>query len=138
MTETEAYIKKEEGYRPHIYRCTAGARTIGIGYNLDAGMPEDEAEALLHIRVEKLRRQIRAALPWFDDLNEARQAALLSMGYQMGFDGLMKWRRTLGLIQAGKYDEAAQEMTKSRWYGQTPPRARRTCYMVSFGKFPVW
>ena len=42
--KTAAYIEQEEGYSPHTYRCTGGALTIGIGYNLDAGMPHDEAQ----------------------------------------------------------------------------------------------
>ena len=48
--KTAAYIEQEEGYSPHTYRCTSGALTIGIGYNLDAGMPFDEAVLLMRHR----------------------------------------------------------------------------------------
>ena len=44
LEKTAAYLEQEEGYRPHVYRCTSGALTIGIGYNLDGGMPHDEAQ----------------------------------------------------------------------------------------------
>ena len=28
--KTAAYLEQEEGYRPHTYRCTGGALTIGF------------------------------------------------------------------------------------------------------------
>lgn len=138
LTQTEAYIKQEEGYRRHMYKCPSGKWTIGIGLNLEAGLPEDEAEAILRLRLDKLKAQLGAELPWFKNLNEARQAALLSMAYQMGLAGLLKWQRTLGHVASGDYEAAAAEMVKSRWYTQTQGRARRTAYMMRYGKFPEW
>lgn len=136
LTQTEAYIKQEEGYRRHMYKCPSGKWTIGIGLNLEAGLPKDEAETILRLRLDKLRAQLGAELPWFSSLNEARQAALLSMAYQMGLAGLLKWQRTLGHVASGDYESAATEMVKSRWYTQTRERARRTCYMMRYGRFP--
>lgn len=138
LTQTEAYIKQEEGYRRHMYKCPSGKWTIGIGLNLEAGLPEDEAETILRLRLDKLKAQLGAELPWFKNLNEARQAALLSMAYQMGLAGLLKWQRTLGHVASGDYEAAAAEMVKSRWYTQTQGRARRTAYMMRYGKFPEW
>lgn len=136
LTQTEAYIKQEEGYRRHMYKCPSGKWTIGIGLNLEAGLPEDEAETILRLRLDKLKAQLGAELPWFQALNEARQAALLSMAYQMGLAGLLKWQRTLGHLASGDYETAATEMVKSRWYTQTRDRARRSAYMVRYGRFP--
>ena len=89
-----------------------------------------------HSQKETLKAQLGAELPWFQALNEARQAALLSMAYQMGLVGLRKWQRTLGHLASGDYESAATEMVKSRWYTQTRDRARRTCYMMRYGRFP--
>ena len=119
-----------------MYKCPSGKWTIGIGLNLEAGLPEDEAEAILRLRLDKLKARLGAELPWFSSLNEARQAALLSMAYQMGLAGLLKWQRTLGHVASGDYEAAAAEMVKSRWYTQTQGRARRTAYMVRYGRFP--
>ena len=137
MDDTGKYIAAEEGYRQFPYRCTAGKLTIGYGFNLDdTGLSEAESAAILHMRIDELRTILAKRLPWFSALNEARQAALLSMAYQMGLAGLLKWQRTLGHLASGDYETAATEMVKSRWYTQTRDRARRTCYMMRYGRFP--
>ena len=135
--KTAAYIEQEEGYSPHTYRCTSGALTIGIGYNLDAGMPFDEAVLLMRHRIDKIRRALLERLEWFPKLNEARQAALLSMAYQMGLSGLLSFKRTLASIAAGDYEQASRKMLDSKWARQTPERAQRTAYMMRYGKFPL-
>lgn len=137
LNATEAYIHDEEGYRAKPYRCTSGALTIGIGYNLDAGMPFDEAVLLMRHRIDKIRRALLERLEWFPKLNEARQAALLSMAYQMGLSGLLSFKRTLASIAAGDYEQASREMLASKWASQTPKRAQRTAYMMRYGKFPA-
>lgn len=137
LNATEAYIHDEEGYRAKPYRCTSGALTIGIGYNLDAGMPFDEAVLLMRHRIDKIRRALLERLEWFPKLNEARQAALLSMAYQMGLSGLLSFKRTLASMAAGDYEQASREMLESRWARQTPGRAQRTAYMMRYGKFPA-
>ena len=139
MNATETYIKKEEGYRRFPYKCTAGKLTIGIGFNLtDTGLSEAECEAILHMRIEDLRRELTRRWPWFEKLNEARQAAMLSMAYQMGVQGLAGFKNTLANIEAKAWDAAAKNMTASKWYRQTPNRARRTAYMIRYGTFPKW
>lgn len=139
MNATETYIKKEEGYRRFPYKCTAGKLTIGIGFNLtDTGLSETESEAILHMRIEDLRRELAKRWPWFEKLNEARQAAMLSMAYQMGVKGLAGFKNTLAYIEAGAWEAAAKNMVASKWYRQTPNRARRTAYMIRYGTFPKW
>ena len=137
LTPTEAYIHQEEGFRSKPYRCTSGALTIGIGYNLDAGMPFDEAVLLMRHRIDKIRRALLERLEWFPKLNEARQAALVSMAFQMGLAGLLSFKRTLASIAAGDYEQASREMLESKWARQTPKRAQRTAYMIRYGKFPA-
>ena len=139
LNATEAYIHDEEGYRAKPYRCTSGALTIGIGYNLDAGMPFDEAVLLMRHRIDKIRRALLERLEWFPKLNEARQAALVSMAFQMGIQGLFGFKRALKAVEDGDWDKAGREMLDSKWARQTPKRARRTAYMIRYGKFPtVW
>ena len=123
MSATEANIHQEEGYREKPYRCTAGKLTIGIGYNLDAGMPLDEAVLLIRHRIEKIRRELLERFEWFPNLNETRQAALVSMAYQMGIAGLLGFKRTLVSVGAGDYEKASREMLDSKWARQTPKRA---------------
>lgn len=139
LTPTEAYIQQEEGFRSKPYRCTSGALTIGIGWNLDAGITWEEAVMIFRHRLAGIQTHLRARMPWFAGLNEARQAALVSMAFQMGIQGLFGFKRALKAVEDGDWDEAGREMLDSKWARQTPKRARRTAYMIRYGKFPtVW
>ena len=137
LTRTEQLILDEEGYSEKPYRCPAGKLTIGIGYNLDAGMPLDEAVLLMRHRMDKIRYALMGSLEWFSKLNEARQAALISMAYQMGITGVLGFKRALHAAGRGLYDTASKEMLDSNWARQTPARAQRTAYMMRYGKFPI-
>lgn len=137
LTPTEEYIHQEEGFRSKPYRCTSGALTIGIGWNLDAGITWEEAVMIFRHRVDGIRRALLERYEWFPKLNEARQAALVSMAYQMGTAGLFSFRRTLASIGSGDYEKASREMLDSKWARQTPARAQRTAYMMRYGKFPA-
>ena len=136
IEKTAAYLEQEEGYRPHIYRCTGGALTIGIGFNLGAGMPHDEAQLLLRYRLGKIQTALASKLPFFSGLSEPRQAALISMAYQLGVQGLLGFPRTLAYLVAGDFDAAGREMLDSTWARQTPARARRTAYMIRYDRWP--
>lgn len=137
MTPTEQYLVDEEGYRQFPYRCTAGKLTIGIGFNLDdTGLSMDESLLILRHRIVKIRNAIRKKCPWYDSLAEARQACLVGMAYQMGIEGLFKFKVTLAYAEAGRYEEAALNMLASKWARQTPARAQRAAYMMRYGKFP--
>ena len=136
LDRAAAYVEQEEGYRARVYRCPTGALTIGIGYNLDAGMPHDEAVLLLRHRLAKIHAELSNKLPFFGRLSEIRQAALISMAYQMGTDGLLAFNRTLASIEAGHYDTAGREMLESKWARQTPERAQRTAYMIRYDRWP--
>ena len=137
LTATEAYIQQEEGFRAKPYRCTSGKLTIGIGWNLDAGITWEEAVMIFRHRLDGIQTHLRVRLPWFPKLNEARQAALISMAFQMGIQGLLSFRRTLASIGSGDYEQASREMLDSKWARQTPARAQRTAYMMRYGKFPT-
>lgn len=136
LDKTAAYLEQEEGYRPHTYRCTSGALTIGIGYNLDAGMPHDEAVLLLRYRLGKISTALSSKLPFFYKLSAPRQAALISMAYQLGVQGLLGFPRTLAYLAAEDFDAAGREMLDSAWARQTPARARRTSYMIRYDRWP--
>lgn len=130
-TDTEAMVARHEGYMPNIYRCTAGKLTIGYGYNLDAGMPEDEAHLLLRYRLNKIDGELDGRLPWYDSLPDAKKSALQDMAYQMGVAGVMKFKKFLAALEAGKWDQAAKEMLDSKWAKtDSPNRARELAGII--------
>lgn len=114
---------KHEGYRKHLYRCTQGYLTIGYGYNVDAGMPEDEAKVLLDYRLGKLYTQLCRKYPWIPNQPKEVQAVFVEMAYQLGFGGFGQFKNMLAAAQDKDYSTTAAEMRNSRWYKQTTNRA---------------
>lgn len=127
-----------EGYRQFPYRCTAGKLTIGIGFNLDdTGLFEDEAKAVLSLRIMRTARQLEKHLPWITNLDPVRQAVLLDMAYNLGVPGLLKFKNTLADVQAGRYAAAAGKMLQSKWADQVGKRAVRLSQMMESGTWPL-
>jgi lysozyme len=125
-----------EGMRRKPYRCTAGKLTIGVGRNLDdRGISPDEAMYMLANDIRDSRSELSAAFPWFDKLDEVRQAVLIDMCVNLGLSRLQGFRNTLSLIGVGKYEAAAQEMLNSKWAEQVGRRAQRLSRMMATGRW---
>jgi lysozyme len=138
MTIEPQLIKQlalHEGVRLKPYRCTAGKLTIGVGRNLDdKGITPEEAVTLLENDVLAVTAALKAELPWFDQLDPIRKRVLIDMGFNLGVDGLLQFRKTLAAFQAGAWNRAADEMLNSRWAVQVGERARRLARMTRTGK----
>ena len=133
MTDIIDMLVFEEGFRSRAYLDSEGFPTIGIGFLLakrkctrselkefyDFELPLPAAEAWLGVflkdLIEKLGRDPRIAPaldacfhsiaePW---ATNPRVAVLVSMGYQLGLEGLAKFTTTLGHIAAGRFTDAA-------------------------------
>lgn len=117
---------RDEGLRLKPYRCTAGKLTIGVGRNLDdRGLTEQEALMLLDNDIKAFWGQLVTSLPWVMQAPEAVQEVLTNMCFNLGLAGLLGFRQTLALLQAGRYADAAAEMLRSKWAGQVGARAER-------------
>jgi lysozyme len=79
--------------------------------------------------------QVLEALPWAARLSEPRLAVLINMAFQMGIRGLLRFKRMLGSVEDGQYDEAAMEMVDSLWAQQTPERAKRLAKQMLTGEW---
>jgi len=119
-------LLRDEGLRLKPYRCTAGKLTIGVGRNLDdRGISESEALHLLDNDIRAFWGQVVVALPWAVHAPEAVQEVLANLCFNLGLAGLLGFRQTLALMQAGRYAEAAAELLRSKWAGQVGARAER-------------
>ena len=70
---------------------------------------------------------IRAA---YSAASDYRKAVIISMAYQLGCDGLSGFKKTLGLMANGNWDQASREMLNSAWANQTPNRANRHSIVI--------
>lgn len=130
---------RDEGEVLHAYTDSLGYLTIGVGRLIDerkgGGITETESRYLLANDVARKANQLFSALPWAEHLDDARQGVLLNMAFNMGINGLMQFRNTLAMIQAGKWDDAAAGMLDSKWARQVGPRATRLAEQMRTG---VW
>jgi len=119
-------LLRDEGLRLKPYRCTAGRLTIGVGRNLDdRGISESEALLLLDNDIKDCWGRLAVAQPWVLATPEAVQEVLVNMCFNLGLAGLLAFRQTLALLQAGRHAEAAAEMLRSKWAAQVGARAER-------------
>ena len=140
MSDLVRQLNGDEGRRACVYQDHLGYWTIGVGRLVDArkpgaGLRPKEMDFLLANDIEDRVQQLTARLPWFTQLDEARQGVLLNMSFQLGVDGLLAFKNTLELVRTGKYLEASNAMLQSKWASQTPERAERLSKQMASG---VW
>lgn len=130
-----------EGWRNNAYPdpLTGGAPwTIGVGHTgpeVFEGLTwaDSLVSSTLDDDIAKKTAEVRAVLPWFDRLNEPRQAVLIGMAFQMGTHGLLTFQQTLAAIRDEHFDHAANLMMQSLWAKQTPMRASRLARQLATG-----
>ncbi len=115
-------IKKHEGLRLLPYRCSADKLTIGYGINLDAGITLDEAQWILDNRIRNIIVDLQSLDFWLD-LSGVRRAVLVDMAYNLGYRGLLKFKKMLAAMKNEDFELAAQEMEDSKWFKQVGQRS---------------
>ena len=135
-------LRYEEGYRSKAYYCSERYPTIGIGTKIgpkDAPLShytftvtEKIADAMLEEEVRHIREKLLQHR-WYVDLNEDRQTIIKSMAYQLGYAGLMKFKKMIAALESKNFDEASRQALDSRWHKQTPSRAARHARVLQSG-----
>jgi lysozyme len=129
-------LRRDEAVRRFPYRDTAGDWTIGVGRNLSSdGLADDEIETLLQNDVKYITETLSARLPWFQNLDAVRQAALVNMGFNLGFNGLERFPKFLAAMAQGDWRAAAYEMQNSAWAVQVKDRATRLEQQILTGQW---
>ena len=135
-------IKKEEGWSATPYLCSEGYPTIGYGFKIgprgaDLGsytfsITKEVGEAWMLGIARSLHDRL-LEFSWYQVCGEDRQAVLMSMAYQLGFSGLLKFRKMLSACSRYDWDEAYKEALDSKWAQQTPERAMRHAMALKTG-----
>lgn len=126
-------IMKEEGFESKAYPDPlTGAEPFTFGYGFTY-LTEEEAEAVLRIRVANITDELFDRYKWFRYLTEVRKSVIVSMVYQLGFNGFRKFKRMIKYIQEANFEMASIEGRDSLWYKQTTNRAERAMRMFKEG-----
>lgn len=139
-SELVRHLKGEEDVRPCVYKDHLGWDTIGVGRLVDArkpgaGLRSSEIDFMLNNDIDDRINALHKVLPWFQNLDDARKGVLLSMSFQMGVEGLLKFKNTLTMVETGRYKLAAAGMLSSLWARQTPARAERMAKQMETGEW---
>ena len=127
-------LNRDEGKRNKVYNDTCGIPTIAVGRNLrDKGLSDDEVAYLLKNDIAECMACLDKNLPWWRDMTENRQRALLNMRFNLGLNRLLGFVHTLVDMKAGRYESAAAGMLGSAWATQVGARALRLAKMMREG-----
>lgn len=140
MTKLQSLIEDHEGRVPYAYQDSLGYWTIGVGHLIDrrkgGSLPDHIIDALFEHDLTHYKRKVEAALPWFKELDEVRQAVLVDMAFNLGITGLLGFQKTLTAVRERRWKDAAAAMLQSRWAQQVGRRALRLSDMMRSGLWP--
>jgi len=127
-----------EGLSLKVYKCTAGANSIGVGRNLDSrGISEDEAMLMLNNDIEICVAALDKRYPWWNQLSEARQEVMVDLMFNLGESRLAKFVQFLQSMEtassADDYAVAAEHLLDSLYAKQLPGRSQRNAEIIRGG-----
>ncbi len=112
-----------------------GKLTIGVGRNLtDTRISYEEAFLLLDHDIRRVENDCLHAFPWYADLDEARQAVVASMVFNMGLAGFQKFKKVIAAVNKENWEDAAVEMLESHWAKQVGRRALELATIMRTGR----
>ena len=118
-------IRKHEGFRSKVYKCSEGFDTIGYGFAIkDLVLDEDICNIILQRKLEALIRSIEFKFSWYADLPNVVKDSVIECCYQLGLSGFGKFKKTIEHLKNEEWELAADEMLDSKWAKQTPNRAK--------------
>ncbi len=133
-------IKRHEGVRRFVYRCSAGALTIGVGRNIDPnkggiGLSDSEVDMILTNDIARVYMELESNLDFFHDLDEARQDVMIDMCFNLGLPRFLEFRKMLAAVELGDYERASAEMLDSRWADMVKGRAITLSLIMKKGEY---
>ena len=117
-----ARCKVAEGFRSAKYTDSRGYLTIGYGFNVDAGISEYAASALLSAQVSEAEADAGAAFPWYSGADGVRQSVIVELAFNMGLTRLQGFHNMLAACARGDWAEAGRQLQASAWFGQVGQR----------------
>ena len=123
-------IERHEGNRAMPYPDSLGIWTVGVGHNMSRPLSAAAIQQILRDDIADATNDCVHAFPWFADLTQPRQAALIDMCFNLGVTRLRGFRKFLAAMEHGDYETAANEMLDSLWAKQVHGRALELAQLV--------
>jgi len=139
-------LEFEEGRRLKAYTCSMGHKTIGIGHNLDVKpafngqrIPDIISDQVCDLIFDRDLNDTITQLNfvWLANtkLDPARRDAVINMCFQLGINGVMKFKLMLNALERSDWVAAKAHALDSSWAKQTPERAERVAEQLLTGTY---
>jgi lysozyme len=131
-------IKRHEGVKDKVYKCSQGYETIGVGRNISEsglGLSQDEIDYLLHNDLERCDMELKDSYYWYGGLNKARRDAMVDICFNLGITRLRGFVKALEAMSREQFDIAADEFMDSLWAKQVGRRAEEVTEMIRTGEY---
>lgn len=133
-TKLKNLLINDEALKNFPYTDTTGHITIGVGRNLqDRGISTPEALMLLDDDILYFCSKLSHLLPWWNDLDDARQIVLVNVCFNCGVQGLLKFKDMLAACAKHDWDNAANELLDSDAAHRLIERYQRLAYILRTG-----
>ena len=127
-------IKRHEGYVEGIYEDTLGFKTGGYGHKIlpgeDLPTTQDGWEIIFTQDFDKACVGATNLTKHMGIHHEAYNI-IVEMCFQMGENGVSKFKKMLACVEAQDHVSASTEMLDSRWANQTPNRAEKLSTLMA-------
>jgi lysozyme len=138
LYKMERELIEDEGWRSKPYLCSAGHWTIGVGHKMTPyelkgrlrDMEWDSDKIFTTLRQDLVMAIAGCEMIFgrtrFELFSENRQRSLVNMCFQMGTDGLSRFKRLVHAIFRDDWTQAHAEALDSKWARtDSPTRAKR-------------
>jgi len=141
-------VKEAEGFMEFPYLCPAGKLTQGYGRNLEAHPLNELEKKSLNVdgtvseeiaSLWALKELVECEFRLKDNIiyknqSPIRKAVLLDMCFNIGYAGLMKFKKMWFALGNKDYPLASREAKDSAWYTQVGNRGRRNVTILASNK----
>jgi lysozyme len=128
--EYKTHFVKYEGKKNKPYIDSRGFKTVGIGHKFEKGesskssYTDHEIDVLFKADLNDAIKDAKSVFSTFDTLPKEVKIKLVSLTFNLGKNGIDKFKKFKIAILNKDWDGAADELVDSRWYNQTGNRAK--------------
>ncbi|MGL2715366.1 glycoside hydrolase family protein [Helicobacter pylori] len=129
-------IVDSEGFSPSIYTDKTEHPTIGYGHNLSVYSYEGKRITKAYgFLTDILKENYKALLSygWYKNLDAMRRMVILDLSYNLGLNGLLKFKQFIKAIEDKNYALAVEGLQKSPYFNQVKKRASRNMEILKLG-----
>ena len=138
-------VKEAEGFSAVPYYCPSNRLTQGYGRNLevhplseeekkelneDGSVSEEVAEKWAIKELYECEEKLKSNII-YQKQSDVRKAVLLDMCFNIGYGGLMKFKKMWVALGERDYPQASREMKDSSYYVQVGTRGKRNVEIMA-------